>query len=231
VTASRTSWTSLANNTICGSGCLFGVCQFGGCAILGAGSCGSTDCGVGYCDPGTGQCQFTPTNAGGACSQIGTNGCTSTQGTCDAFGHCVRPANTGQACFPGSAQTDLCYSTTSGTCDASGQCVPQAKPSGTDCRPASGSDPCATYTCEDLLGSFTCVKRTVSDLSNVCPTGPQCNPQMCDPVTGACYASPPDLAGQRLCTTTSQCCRGQTCACPPDGGQFCVAKYCYGIVF
>src|SRR5262249_38672975 len=74
VTKSRTSWSALPNNSICGKGCLSGFCQLGlGCQIVGVSACASTDCGAAFCDANTGDCKVTPANVGGPCSGISLN--------------------------------------------------------------------------------------------------------------------------------------------------------------
>jgi hypothetical protein len=228
--ASRSGWTTLPDNSVCGSGCLVGICQaLFGCSITGTSGCPSTDCSVGACDPNTGQCLGTPRNPGSACSQLTTNGCQATDGTCDAFGGCIRPALTGQGCIP-AEHADACREADTGVCNASGQCVPDPKPTGTDCRPADGGDLCAAYTCQELSGLFACWSSKRTDFSNVCPTAAGCNAVQCEPSTGACYADPPDPSGTRVCENVfgqAPCCWGQECRCPPGSGQFCVEKFCY----
>ena len=134
-----------------------------------------------------------------------------------------RPAFTGQPCFPG-PQNDLCHSTESGTCDEKRNCVGDPKPEGTDCRPAEGSNLCAVYTYETIGGRYACWSTT--DIVIVCPTKPGCSKQMCDSLTGFCYADPPDLDGAKQCSSSLQCCPGQSCRCR-RGDNICLLKYCY----
>jgi hypothetical protein len=223
VSTSRTSWTTLPNFSFCGQGCLSGYCDatFGGCAITGSSACGSTDCGTGYCDAASGQCKFTPKNVGGACSQPTTNGCTSTTGTCDAAGNCVRPGLTGNTCNPG-PQPNMCLLET-GKC-ANGVCVPDTLAHMAPCQPPGG-DVCRQYFCDLYDGrGVVCNPLGVAVQCNPVPAG--CAAGVCQSQTGTCTYGPyPN--GTLSCSSDANCCPGQVCASPTTCGQFCLGKQCY----
>jgi len=225
---SRTAWTSLPDNTVCGQGCLTGICNqlFGGCVIAGAGSCPSTDCAIGACDVGTRQCINTPINAGGACSELSVDGCQATDGTCNASGICVRAVAVGQACTP-QPHTNPCYSTLAGTCDASGQCTASQMPAETPCG-ANENNLCNIFRCRVDNGSFGCISTIFE-----CPQLDGCSHQVCDRATGLCHPERPNSVGTRVCDTLYgypefPCCPGTPlCECPL-GLEICFERYCYG---
>ena len=171
---------------------------------------------------------MTPRNAGMACSEPSLNGCTGTQGSCDAFGKCVRPAQTGKACLP--ERPEPCRSQEAGTCDAAGECIANNLTPGMACRPEGATDLCQTYNCRFPQGSdkLSCTFNG----SVTCPRPPSgCEGGTCNPATGLCRYGPYS-AGTRVCENdagmTQECCPGMVCAQPPGCGTFgCVLKYCY----
>jgi hypothetical protein len=182
---------------------------------------------------------LTPRNAGAACSQLSRTGCTATQGTCDESGNCVRTVLKDQTCIP-DPPTPRCFSTTTGKCDASGQCIPAPEPPGTECQPF---DPgkrglCWTNTCGLVNGQYDCnsVEKDCPRVAAKDAYAADCNPQKCDPATGACYADPPDQPGTRACQAVVfqfPCCTGQVCKCAPGSPETenCLFRWCYGKTF